>query len=171
MPVIRIYEVFKRILQQKGLGRRKPASPICKGAVIELTPSLAISAAAISDTLKLPMADSIIPATARSVWTPVVDAGQSLPGSCRGEYTPNQRAVGEDAAVFVEPRLIIAASFAPAFANVPSNGTEVTIRCVVLFPHHAYRNDTPPVEGDRPMTEGDGMEAVLECSVCWCCRS
>jgi hypothetical protein len=29
VPVICVYEVFKRILQQRGLGRRKPALPIC----------------------------------------------------------------------------------------------------------------------------------------------
>ncbi|MCB0146119.1 MAG: type II toxin-antitoxin system VapC family toxin [Caldilineaceae bacterium] len=74
VPVICIYEVFKRILQQKGLGAAETRiADLYKGAVIELTPSLAISAAVISDTLKLPMADSIILATARSLdatlWT------------------------------------------------------------------------------------------------------
>lgn len=74
VPVICIYEVFKRILQQKGLGAAETRiADLYKGAVIELTPSLAISAAVISDTLKLPLADSIILATARSLdatlWT------------------------------------------------------------------------------------------------------
>lgn len=74
VPVICIYEVFKRILQQKGLGAAETRiADLYKGAVIELTPSLAISAAVISDTHKLPMADSIILATARSLdatlWT------------------------------------------------------------------------------------------------------
>jgi len=74
VPVICIYEVFKRILQQKGLGAAETRiADLYKGAVIELTPSLAISAAVLSDTHKLPMADSIILATARSLdatlWT------------------------------------------------------------------------------------------------------
>lgn len=74
VPVVCIYEVFKRILQQKGLGAAETRiADLYKGAVIELTPSLAISAAVISDTHKLPMADSIILATARSLdatlWT------------------------------------------------------------------------------------------------------
>lgn len=74
VPVICIYEVFKRILQQKGLGAAETRiADLYKGAVIELTPSLAISAAVISDTHKLPMADSIILATARefdaTLWT------------------------------------------------------------------------------------------------------
>ncbi len=74
VPVICIFEVFKRILQQKGLGAAETRiADLYKGAVIELTPSLTISAAVISDTYKLPMADSIILATARSLdatlWT------------------------------------------------------------------------------------------------------
>ena len=74
VPVICIYEVFKRILQQKGLGAAETRiADLYKGAVIELTPALAISAAVISDTHKLPMADSIILATARTfdatLWT------------------------------------------------------------------------------------------------------
>ncbi len=74
VPVICIYEVFKLILQQKGLGAAETRiADLYKGAVIELTPALAISAAVISDTHKLPMADSIILATARTfdatLWT------------------------------------------------------------------------------------------------------
>lgn len=74
VPVICIYEVFKRILQQKGLGTAETRiADLYKGAVIELTPSLAISAAVLSDTHKLPMADSLILATARgfdaTLWT------------------------------------------------------------------------------------------------------
>jgi predicted nucleic acid-binding protein len=74
VPVICVYEVFKRILQQQGLG----AAEICvadlyKGQAIDLTPSLAISAAVLSDELKLPMADSFILAIARAhhavLWT------------------------------------------------------------------------------------------------------
>lgn len=74
VPVICVYEVFKRILQQKGLGAAETRiADLYKGAVIELTPSLAISAAVLSDAHMLPMADSIILATARSLdatlWT------------------------------------------------------------------------------------------------------
>ncbi len=74
VPVICVYEVFKRILQQKGLGIAETRiADLYKGAMIELTPALAISAAVISDAHKLPMADSIILATARAfdatLWT------------------------------------------------------------------------------------------------------
>jgi len=74
VPVICIYEVFKRILQQKGLDSAETRiTDLYKGQVIEITPSLALSAAKISVELKLPMADSLILATARAhnatLWT------------------------------------------------------------------------------------------------------
>lgn len=74
VPVICVYEVFKRILQQRGLGEAEiRIADLYKGAVIELTPSLAISAAVLSDSHKLPMADSIILAMAQAhdatLWT------------------------------------------------------------------------------------------------------
>lgn len=74
VPVICVYEVFKRILQQRGLGEAGTrTADLYKGTVIELTPALAISAAVISDNHKLPMAGSIILATAQAheatLWT------------------------------------------------------------------------------------------------------
>jgi len=74
VPVICIYEVFKRILQQQGLGAAETRiADLYKGTIIELSASLAISAAVLSDRLKLPMADCLILATARAhgatLWT------------------------------------------------------------------------------------------------------
>lgn len=74
VPVICVYEVFKRILQQQGLSAAETRiADVYKGVLVDLTPSLAISAALISDQLKLPMADSLILATARAhnatIWT------------------------------------------------------------------------------------------------------
>lgn len=74
VPVICVYEVFKHILQQRGLSEAETRiADLYQGAVIELTPSLAISAAVLSDGHKLPMADSIILATAQAhdatLWT------------------------------------------------------------------------------------------------------
>ena len=67
VPVICIYEVFKRVLQQRGLGAAQTnIADMYSGQVIDLDASLAISAAKISAEMKLPMADSIIIATARS---------------------------------------------------------------------------------------------------------
>ena len=74
VPVICIYEVFKRILQQSGLAEaQQHVSDMKLGKIIELDESLALSAAKLSSDLKLPMADSIILATARAkgaiLWT------------------------------------------------------------------------------------------------------
>jgi len=74
VPTIVVFEVYKRVLQQ----RQEPAaleavSVLQHGQLIELTASLAIAAARISQDEKLPMADSIILATARArnalIWT------------------------------------------------------------------------------------------------------
>jgi len=74
VPVICIYEVFKRILQQSGLSAAQTnIADMKSGKIIELDESLALSAAKLSADLRLPMADSIILATARvnnaTLWT------------------------------------------------------------------------------------------------------
>ncbi|NTW53404.1 MAG: type II toxin-antitoxin system VapC family toxin [Chlorobaculum sp.] len=74
VPVISLYEVFKRILQQRGEGSALQAIAFMQqGEVIELTAPLSLSAARISVQEKLPMADSIMLATARAhgatLWT------------------------------------------------------------------------------------------------------
>ena len=74
VPVICIYEVFKRVLQQSGINAAQTNIGDMKlGKIIELNESLALSAAKLSADLKLPMADSIILATARAnnaiLWT------------------------------------------------------------------------------------------------------
>ena len=78
VPTISLYEVFKRVLQQADEGAALQAvASMQQGKVIDLTHPLALRAAAISVQLKLPMADSIILATARShgatLWTQDVD--------------------------------------------------------------------------------------------------
>ena len=74
VPVICVYEVFKRILQQSGLSEAQAhISDMHEGEIIDLDVSLAMSAAKLSDELKLPMADSMILAVARvynaTLWT------------------------------------------------------------------------------------------------------
>jgi len=71
---INIYEVFKRVFQQCDENDAIQSIAIMKqGLVVDLNPMIAISAAKISVELKLPMADSIILATARvynaTLWT------------------------------------------------------------------------------------------------------
>jgi predicted nucleic acid-binding protein len=74
VPVICIYEVFKRVMQQRDVSvARTNVSDMHEGQIVDLDASLAMSAAHISMELKLPMADSLILATARAhdaiLWT------------------------------------------------------------------------------------------------------
>ena len=74
VPTISIYEVFKRILVERGKELALEAVAMMYGGkVIDLTREIALSAAQISLDFKLPMADSIILATARAenatLWT------------------------------------------------------------------------------------------------------
>lgn len=74
VPVISVYEVFKRVLQQKGEDAALQAIvQMMQGQVINLDTTLALQAAKTSVELKLPMADSMILTTARAyeavVWT------------------------------------------------------------------------------------------------------
>ena len=67
VPVICIYEVFKRILQQSDLSSAQTHIGDMKlGTIIDLDESLALSVAKPSVDLKFPMADSLILATARA---------------------------------------------------------------------------------------------------------
>jgi predicted nucleic acid-binding protein len=74
VPVICIYEVFKKLILQSGDNEAQiHVSDMKQGMVIEIDETLALSAAKLSAELKLPMADSLILATARAnnaiLWT------------------------------------------------------------------------------------------------------
>ena len=74
VPVICMYEVFKKLLLQSGDNEAQiHVSDMKQGKIIEIDESLALSAAKLSAELKLPMADSLILATARTnnaiLWT------------------------------------------------------------------------------------------------------
>jgi predicted nucleic acid-binding protein len=74
VPSVSLLEVFKRVFQQRGENETlKAIAQMRGGQVIDLDGKLALSAARISLDLKLPLADSVILATARSygaiVWT------------------------------------------------------------------------------------------------------
>lgn len=67
VPTLSLYEVFKRILQQRGENDALQAVALMQqGVVIDLTTPIALSAARISYDKKIPMADSIMLATARA---------------------------------------------------------------------------------------------------------
>lgn len=66
VPSISIYEVFKKVLQQRDESAALQAIAIMQqGLVVDLDASLALSAAQLSIELGLPMADSIILTTSR----------------------------------------------------------------------------------------------------------
>jgi predicted nucleic acid-binding protein len=74
VPTVSLFEVFKRILLEKNRDDALEAIALMKeGLVIDLDDSLALVAGELSYELKLPMADSIILATARAhnatLWT------------------------------------------------------------------------------------------------------
>ena len=70
VPVISIYEVFKKVLRERGENDAIQVAGLMQtGHVVDLTPSIALEAARLS----LPLADSIIYATAilqgATLWT------------------------------------------------------------------------------------------------------
>ena len=74
VPTLCISEVFKRIFQQRGENNALQAVAMMhQGKIIGLDASIALSAAKLGLDFKLPLADSIILATARAnnalIWT------------------------------------------------------------------------------------------------------
>lgn len=74
VPSVSLYEVFKRVYQQRGEDNALEATAtMMQGLIVDLDAGMALSAAKISLELKLPMADSIMLATARAfnatLWT------------------------------------------------------------------------------------------------------
>ena len=78
VPTLCLYEVFKRVLAQRGEEDALQAIGIMSlGTIVDLTQGIALAAAIISQDLKIAMADSIILATARAyeatLWTQDAD--------------------------------------------------------------------------------------------------
>ncbi len=74
VPAVSVYEVFKRVYQQRGESDAlKAVAQMLQGQAVALDPPLALRAAKTSIELGLPMADSIILATAvafdATLWT------------------------------------------------------------------------------------------------------
>jgi len=74
VPTVTIYEVFKVVLRESSENEALQAAvAMQKGRVVDLTASMAIAASKISLEHKIPMADSIIIATAKefeaTIWT------------------------------------------------------------------------------------------------------
>ena len=78
VSTINIYEVFKRILNQRDEHSALQAVAIMEqGHVVDLSSEISLSAALISSEYKIPMADSVIYATAKAskatLWTQDID--------------------------------------------------------------------------------------------------
>lgn len=78
VPAICLLEVFKRVLQQRGENDALQAVALMRqGEVVDLEAGLAPSAARLGLELKLPLADSVVLATARvrdaTLWTQDAD--------------------------------------------------------------------------------------------------
>jgi predicted nucleic acid-binding protein len=102
VPVITIYEVFKVVLREAGENEALQAiAAMQKGQIKDLTLSIAMNAAKISIQHSLPMADSIILATASTfkctLWTQDSDF-ENLTGvnfipkmsACQRDRTPHR---------------------------------------------------------------------------------
>lgn len=78
VPSLSLYEVFKRVMQQRGEGQALQAIALMQqGEIVNLGSALALAAAKLSIEHRLPMADSIILATAAAynatLWTQDAD--------------------------------------------------------------------------------------------------
>jgi predicted nucleic acid-binding protein len=78
VPSIVVYEVFRRVLQQRGEDAALQAAAILhQGRVVDLGGALALEAARLGVEERLPLADSVVLATARQagaiLWTQDAD--------------------------------------------------------------------------------------------------
>lgn len=78
VPTLSLYEVFKRVMQQRDEDAALQAVALMQqGLVVELTTTISLSAARLSLEHRIPMADSIMLATARAYeatfWTQDAD--------------------------------------------------------------------------------------------------
>ncbi len=78
VPTLSLYEVFKRVLQQRDESAAlRAVAMMQQGTGVDLTAPLALSAAKLAVEARLPMADSIMLATARAysavLWTQDAD--------------------------------------------------------------------------------------------------
>ena len=78
VPTLSLYEVFKRVLQQRGEDQALQAVALMQqGQLADITAAIALSAAKASIERRLPMADSIMLTTAQTLgatfWTQDAD--------------------------------------------------------------------------------------------------
>jgi len=91
VPSITIFEVFKRIrVQRDSECALRAASQMRRGRVVDLDADLAIAAADVSADQRLPLADSVILATARAAGATVWTQDADFDGLDDVEYRPHR---------------------------------------------------------------------------------
>jgi predicted nucleic acid-binding protein len=92
VPVISLYEVFKRVYQQRGEGDAlKAVALMMQGRVIDLDAELALRAAKLSQDMSMPLADSIILATARAYQATLWTQDEHFKGMAEVQYIAKQK--------------------------------------------------------------------------------
>lgn len=91
MPSISIYEVFKWVLQQRDEGNALQAvAAMQQGQVVDLDAPLAMQAAKLSVELGLPMADSVMLATAHEYGASLLTQDADFQGIDSVQYVQRQ---------------------------------------------------------------------------------
>jgi predicted nucleic acid-binding protein len=92
VPVISLYEVFKRVYQQRGEDDAlKAVALMMQGRVIDLDAEIALSAAKLSQDMSIPLADSIILATARAYQATLWTQDEHFKGIAEVQYIAKQK--------------------------------------------------------------------------------
>ena len=92
VPVISVYEVFKRVYQQRGEDDAlKAVALMMQGQVVDLDVELALSAAKLSLDLSIPLADSVILATARAYQATLWTQDEHFKGLIGVEYIAKEK--------------------------------------------------------------------------------
>ena len=93
VPAVCLLEVFKIVARQRGEGDALQAVAVMQqGAVVDLDGALALSAARVGLDHQLPLADSIVYATARAVDGVVWTQDEDFDGLADVHYIPRRRA-------------------------------------------------------------------------------
>lgn len=91
VPTISLYEVYKRVLQQRGQTDAAMAiAAMQRGQVVALAASLALDAAVVSLAERLPMADSVMLATARAYGATLWTQDDHFRGVSGVQYVPRR---------------------------------------------------------------------------------
>jgi predicted nucleic acid-binding protein len=92
VPTIIIYEVFKVVLRERGENAALQAVALLRqGAVVDLDENIALYAARLSTDHKIPMADSIILATAKIHNATILTQDDDFKGLDDVRYIPKVR--------------------------------------------------------------------------------